>query len=163
MKQVLCNLVKNAIKFTNRGLILLIVSYDSPRGEIVVKVADTGKGIAAGEIPTLCQKFGKLLRTAEMNCEGVGLGLMVSKALIEANGGELKIESEGVSQGSCFTFTMKMHDLVSARSIHLRRQNQLIKLQTSISSTNRSMNQSSMRFNFQRNEQRIEADSASKN
>ena len=73
-------------------------------------MADTGKGIAAEEIPTLCQKFGKLLRTAEMNCEGVGLGLMISKALVEANGGQLKIESEGVGMGSYFMFTMKMHD-----------------------------------------------------
>ena len=40
--------------------------------------------------------FGKLLRTAEMNSEGVGLGLMVSKALIEANGGRLEIRSEGI-------------------------------------------------------------------
>ena len=114
---MLCNLVKNAIKFTNKGLILIIVSYDSTRGLIVIKVADTGKGIPAGEIPTLCQKFGKLLRTAEMNCEGVGLGLMVSKALIEANGGQLKIESEGVGKGSCFTFSMKMHDQVSPRGM----------------------------------------------
>ena len=45
-----------------------------------------------------------------MNCEGVGLGLMISKALIEANGGELRIESEGVGRGSSFTFSMKMHD-----------------------------------------------------
>ena len=125
---MLCNLVKNAIKFTSKGLILIVVSYDSLRGQIVVKVADTGKGIAAEEIPTLCQKFGKLLRTAEMNCEGVGLGLMVSKALIEANGGELKIESEGVSKGSCFTFKMKMHDQASNQGIENRGQNQLVRL-----------------------------------
>ena len=41
----------------------------------MVQVADCGKGIAAKEIPKLCQKFGELLRTAEMNSEGVGLGL----------------------------------------------------------------------------------------
>ena len=52
--------------------------------------------------------FGKLLRTAEMNSEGVGLGLMVSKALIEANGGRLEIRSEGANQGSHFIFNMKM-------------------------------------------------------
>ena len=52
--------------------------------------------------------FGKLLRTAEMNSEGVGLGLLVSKALIEANGGRLEIRSEGVDQGSNFIFNMKM-------------------------------------------------------
>ena len=73
-----------------------------------MQIADSGKGIEASEIPTLCEKFGKLLRTAEMNSEGVGLGLMISKALIEANEGQLSIQSEGVDKGSIFTFTMKM-------------------------------------------------------
>ena len=50
MKQVIYNLVKNAIKFTTKGLILLIASYDRPQGQIVIKVSDTGKGIAAEEI-----------------------------------------------------------------------------------------------------------------
>ena len=43
-----------------------------------------------------------------MNHEGIGLGLMISEALIEANGGKLEIESEGVGYGSVFTFTMTM-------------------------------------------------------
>ena len=54
-------------------------------------MADNGKGITAEEIPLLCTKFGKLFRTANMNSEGIGLGLMISKALIEANGGKLNI------------------------------------------------------------------------
>ena len=45
-----------------------------------------------------------------MNSDGVGLGLMISKALIEANGGELKIMSEGLNKGSIFSFNMKMDD-----------------------------------------------------
>ena len=54
MKQVICNLVKNAIKFTTKGLVLLTASYDRPQGQIFIKVSDTGKGIAAEEISTLC-------------------------------------------------------------------------------------------------------------
>jgi len=65
-------------------------------------------GILVHEIPELCQKFGKLLRTSEMNTEGIGLGLTISKALIEANGGKLKIASEGKEKGSVFAFTMRM-------------------------------------------------------
>ena len=71
-------------------------------------MADSGKGIAAEEIPLLCKKFGKLYRTAEMNTDGIGLGLMISKALIEANGGKLKIASKGIDRGSVFDFTMSM-------------------------------------------------------
>ena len=71
-------------------------------------MADSGKGIAEEEIPQLCKKFGKLMRTAEMNSEGIGLGLMISKSLIEGNGGKLRIVSEGVDEGSIFTFTMRM-------------------------------------------------------
>ena len=81
------NLVKNAIKFTRQGRIIIIVSYDAQQEKLSVQVADTGKGIKAKEIPNLCQQFGTLLRTAEMNSEGIGLGLMISKALIEANEG----------------------------------------------------------------------------
>ena len=86
----------------------MLAGYDEQNCQIIVQVADTGTGIAADEIPFLCQKFGKLFRTAEMNSEGVGFGLMISKALIEANDGVLKIASEGVNKGSVFQFTMKM-------------------------------------------------------
>ena len=70
---------------------MILVSYDHDHDQIVVQVGDSGQGIAHGEIPFVCQKFGKILRTAEMNSDGVGLGLMISKALIEQNGGELLI------------------------------------------------------------------------
>jgi len=74
-------------------------------------VADSGKGIAPEEIPLLCKKFGKLFRTAEMNSDGIGLGLMISKALIEANGGKLNIASRGIDRGSVFEFNMKMTNI----------------------------------------------------
>ena len=77
---------------------------------LAVQVIDTGVGLTPEEIPELCNKFGKLFRTAEMNHEGIGLGLTISKALIEALGGTLQIASDGKDLGSVFAFTMKMHN-----------------------------------------------------
>ena len=78
---------------------------------LAVQVIDTGVGLTPEEIPELCNKFGKLFRTAEMNHEGIGLGLTISKALIEALGGTLKIASDGKDLGSVFAFTMKMDNI----------------------------------------------------
>ena len=69
----------------------IISGYDKIAGQILVQVCDNGKGITRSEIPQLCKKFGKLFRTAESNSDGIGLGLMISKALIEKTGGKLEI------------------------------------------------------------------------
>ena len=102
------NLIKNAVKFTKLGYVRILAGYDELSGCLKVQICDTGVGITQEEIPQLCNKFGKLYRTADMNDDGIGLGLMISKALIEANEGQLHIFSEGVERGSIFTFTMKM-------------------------------------------------------
>jgi hypothetical protein len=73
-----------------------------------VVVFDTGKGIKADEIKTLFTRFGKLERTANLNSDGIGLGLVISKRLVEANGGSIEIQSEGENMGSTFRFHMKM-------------------------------------------------------
>ena len=52
--------------------------------------------------------FGKLQRTAEMNSDGLGLGLRICKQLVEQNGGTIKANSDGINMGSSFTFSMKM-------------------------------------------------------
>ena len=80
---------------------------------------DTGEGIEAEDIPHLCRMFGKLYRTAEMNHEGIGLGLTVSKALVEANGGSIQIASDGIEKGSVFAFTMQMTK-IGAKSSNLK-------------------------------------------
>ena len=70
------NLVKNALKFTKQGSIQIKVSYNKLLKSIVVHVEDTGVGIRNEDFPLLFTRFGKLQRTAEMNSEGIGLGLM---------------------------------------------------------------------------------------
>lgn len=74
----------------------------------MVHVVDTGIGINEKDVPLLFSKFGKLLRTAHMNSEGIGLGLMISKALVEHNEGQINAFSEGINKGSVFIFSMSM-------------------------------------------------------
>ena len=75
-----------------------------------VCISDNGKGIQSSEKTEIFEKFGKLMRTAAMNSEGIGLGLTISKSLVEANGGELRVASKGIDKGSHFMFAMKMEE-----------------------------------------------------
>ena len=108
LKQVPINLIKNALKFTKRGWIQIVVAYDSTEQMLKVHVFDSGKGIKQEEMQKLFKKFGKLRRTAEVNSEGIGLGLMICKELVSHNKGTIEAYSDGENKGSVFTFTMKM-------------------------------------------------------
>ena len=83
-------------------------AFDKETNNLSVVVFDTGKGVKADEIKTLFTRFGKLERTANLNLNGIGLGLVISKRLVEANGGTIQIQSEGENMGSSFRFNMKM-------------------------------------------------------
>ena len=71
-----------------------------------VHVVDSGRGITNSEMSTLFNMFGKLKRTASQNSEGIGMGLMICKSIIEANRGFIDVKSPGENQGSSFIFTM---------------------------------------------------------
>ena len=78
LRQVLINLVKNALKFTRQqGSVIVIPYYDPYTEMLTVDVRDTGVGIAEEDLPQLFTRFGKLHRTATMNSEGIGLGLTI--------------------------------------------------------------------------------------
>ena len=82
LKQVLINLVKNALKFTKKGHIAVELGYDSIDGVLHGSVRDTGRGIAPEDLPKLFSRFGKLARTADVNNEGIGLGLTIVKSIV---------------------------------------------------------------------------------
>lgn len=101
--QVLINLVHNASKYSEYGeTITLIVEED--RDSISFKVRDTGLGLTEGDMKKLFTPFPDIrVRTAS---HGSGLGLSISKGIIDIHGGIIKAESEGPGTGSTFTFTL---------------------------------------------------------
>ena len=73
-----------------------------------VHIVDNGKGIKPDEMSSLFKQFGKLRRTAAINSEGIGLGLMICQKLVTLNEGTISVRSDGENLGSVFSFTMKM-------------------------------------------------------
>jgi PAS domain S-box-containing protein len=108
--QVLSNLVGNAIKFTPAGGRIAIAAVPGP-GEVRVSVIDTGPGIDAAELERIFDRYYQVERTTPG--VGSGLGLFISKAIVEAHGGRLEVESE-VGRGSRFTFTLPVAEGAAA-------------------------------------------------
>lgn len=105
--QVLLNLIGNAMKFTPAGGSIKI-SFFSDGKFVETTVADTGTGISGEDIPRLFTKFGRLDNSyqATATSGGTGLGLFISKNLIELMGGRIKAVSEGTNRGTKFTFSL---------------------------------------------------------
>jgi signal transduction histidine kinase len=103
-RQVLLNLLANAIKFTPaEGTVTLSVQLD-PNGGLTFRVRDTGVGIAPEDIDRVFEKFGQGRHMALTGEKGTGLGLPIVKGLIEAHGGTIAIEST-LGQGTCAIVT----------------------------------------------------------
>jgi len=103
IKQVIFNLLSNAVKFTPVGG-EVDVSATRVNGEVTVSVADTGPGIAPGDHERIFEEFQQTESGLEQR-EGTGLGLALSKRLVELHGGRIWLESE-VGKGSTFVFTL---------------------------------------------------------
>jgi signal transduction histidine kinase len=104
VKQMVLNLLANAIKFTPaRGSVTLSAGKDSA-GALFIAVADTGPGIAATDIPRILEAYGRTDAAEKGSAEGTGLGLTLVKAMIELHGGALAIESK---PGAGSTFTLR--------------------------------------------------------
>ncbi len=94
LKQVLLNLLSNAVKFTPSGGIVAIRAERRDDGGVAIVVADTGLGIAPDDLARLFQPFQQAENTRRHNPEGTGLGLVISRRLMEKHGGTLALESE---------------------------------------------------------------------
>jgi PAS domain S-box-containing protein len=103
--QVLLNLATNAVKFTEHGEVALAARLEA--GRLVVTVRDTGIGIRPDQMTHLFEAFRQLDATARRHYEGTGLGLHLSKKLLDLLGGTIAVES-APGAGSTFTFTLPL-------------------------------------------------------
>jgi signal transduction histidine kinase len=106
IRQVVFNLLSNAVKFTPQGG-HIDVSTQQVNGEVLVAVADTGPGISPDDRERIFEEFQQAADADGEQREGTGLGLALSKSLVELHGGRIWVDSEP-GKGSTFTFTLPL-------------------------------------------------------
>ncbi len=104
IRQVLLNLLSNAIKFTPKGGGITVTTGETDQ-TVVITIADTGIGIAPDDLNRLCQPFEQVETPSTKSQDGSGLGLALSKYLVEMHGGTLEVSSV-VNEGTCVTVTL---------------------------------------------------------
>ncbi|WP_233245800.1 sensor histidine kinase [Marinicauda salina] len=104
IKQIILNLMSNAVKFTPEGGRVIVRGYDAVDG-VVMQVADTGIGIAEEDLPRLGRPFEQIESQHSKSHQGSGLGLALSKSLVEMHGGTLRIDSV-LGKGTTISFTL---------------------------------------------------------
>jgi signal transduction histidine kinase/CheY-like chemotaxis protein len=114
LRQILINLVGNAVKFTEEGSVTLSVRYDHARRELSYEVADTGVGIEPDQMSSLFEPFHQADASVSRRSQGAGLGLAISKRLALHLGGDLRVQSDP-ARGS--TFTLRVPAAPSAESV----------------------------------------------
>ena len=117
MGEVLANLLTNAINYTSpQGSIT--VSISSKENQMITSVRDTGRGIPKEAVEHLFTKFYRVSENKMKMTKGNGLGLYISKAIVEMHGGRIWVESE-YGKGSTFSFSFPVHSILTAAAIHL--------------------------------------------
>jgi signal transduction histidine kinase len=110
LRQILINLLANAVKFTPEGGRIRVSSFPAPAG-LAISVSDTGIGMASEDIPKAMTTFGQVDSKISRKHEGTGLGLPLAKHLVELHGGTLKIESK-LNAGTTVTFVLPAERIV---------------------------------------------------
>lgn len=105
VRQVLLNLIGNAVKFTDQGRVAVDVAWRPAERRLRVEVRDTGPGIPADRLDQLFKRFSQIDGSATPRRGGTGLGLAICKGLVEAMGGAIGVVSQ-VGHGSCFWFEL---------------------------------------------------------
>jgi len=108
-RQIVTNMLGNAVKFTEKGHVLVDVTGETVDGvaRLMVRVEDTGIGIPADKLQTVFEKFAQVDGSSTRRHEGTGLGLAIAARLVDLMGGKVGLESE-VGRGSVFWFTVPL-------------------------------------------------------
>jgi signal transduction histidine kinase len=102
INQVISNLLSNAIKFTNSGSINITLEKDISDNKLSIYIRDTGLGIDQNVLPKIFSKF------VTKSKDGTGLGLFISKSIIEAHGGKILAENNKDGKGAIFSFSLPL-------------------------------------------------------
>jgi len=113
VRQVLMNLVGNAVKFTEAGSISVLADYDAETGAFGVRVTDTGAGLTEEQQQQLFKRFSQVDGSSTRRHGGTGLGLAICKGLVEAMGGRIGVESTP-GEGATFWFVLPAKPLAYA-------------------------------------------------
>jgi len=116
-RQILLNLVSNAVKFTERGG-TVTVSAAAEGARLVVRIADTGVGIAADDLKRIGDPFFQAGTTYQRRHEGTGLGLSIVKSLVAMHGGEMTVQSQ-VDEGTTVTVALPLTPLATQTSSNI--------------------------------------------
>jgi signal transduction histidine kinase len=114
MRQVLNNLMSNAIKFTPPGG-RVRAAFAQQGDEACLKVSDTGKGISPEFLPFIFERF-RQRDQADRRAGGLGLGMAIVRYLVELHGGSIRAESKGEGQGTTFTIRLPLTKAAGASS-----------------------------------------------
>ena len=117
VRQLIINIVNNAIKFTDEGFVRLSVKVGKIEGndiELFISVADSGQGIKEEDMPKLFSSFEQVNTKKNHSKEGTGLGLAISKQLINMMGGEIGVDSEF---GKGTTFSFNIHQSITDKTV----------------------------------------------
>ena len=121
LRQVLVNLLGNAVKFTERGRIELSVDYDESSGQHRFAIADTGIGMSADQLEVIFQSFTRGDSSITRRHGGTGLGLAISRHLVRLMHGEISAASTP-GRGSTFRFSVKLEQTAPAEPRRIERQ-----------------------------------------
>ncbi|MFC4767023.1 HAMP domain-containing sensor histidine kinase [Effusibacillus consociatus] len=112
-KQILLNLLDNALKYTGSGgNVSVRVSMDPSKEEALVTIADTGTGIRDEDLPFIFERFYRADKSRSRETGGAGIGLAIVKKYVEAHGGASEVESQ-LGKGTVFTIRLPIHSEVS--------------------------------------------------
>jgi len=109
LRQVFWNLLQNAAKFTPEGGAITVRSRDREGGGVAVEVADTGAGISPELLPKIFDAFERGTSKTPLGVDGLGLGLAIAQAIVQAHGGRILATSAGEGQGATFTVELPAH------------------------------------------------------